>query len=220
MHPVRRGHTPVGRRLYVAGHHRAHQRQRRRQARRQHARRGRPYRRRHHALGGERGHLNHLRPGPYQEPAQQRRAPVLYPYRIYRRRAFGRRDAPGYRAVLAAPRHPARHPRCAFGHRRPHATPGARTAAPSARDARPRCRRRGDARPRRNRRGLHQAQLLQPVLGILRLQRARPDCRGHLAHDGRRPRRLPGPRRHAVRSLQPHLWLWRRTHDHGAQPLL
>ncbi len=30
----------------------------------------------------------------------------------------------------------------------------------------------------------------------------------------------PGPRRHAVWSLQPHLWLWRRTHDHGAQPLL
>ena len=29
---------------------------------------------------------------------------------------FGRRDAPRYRAVLAAPRHPARHPRRAFGH--------------------------------------------------------------------------------------------------------
>lgn len=28
------------------------------------------------------------------------------------------------------------------------------------------------------------------------------------------------PRRHAVWPLQPHLWLWRRTHDHGAQPLL
>lgn len=45
------------------------------------------------------------------------RAPVLHPYRIHRRRAFGRRNAPGYRAVLAAPRHPARHPHRAFGHR-------------------------------------------------------------------------------------------------------
>ena len=62
--------------------------------------------------------------------------------------------------------------------------------------------------------------LLQPFLGILCLLHTRPDRRGHLAHDGRRPGRLPEPRRHAVWSLQPHLWLWRRTHDHGAQPLL
>lgn len=42
------------------------------------------------------------------------------------------------------------------------------------------------------------------------------DRRGHLAHDGQRPGRLPEPRRHAVWSLQSHLRIWRRAHDHGA----
>ena len=45
-------------------------------------------------------------------------------------------------------RHPARHPRRAFGHRRPHAAPGARAAAPPAGNARSRRRRRGHARAR------------------------------------------------------------------------
>ena len=64
--------------------------------------------------------------------------------------------------------------------------------------------------------GLHQAQLLQPVLGILRLLRTGTYLGGHLAHDGQRPGRLPEPRRHAVWPFQPHLRIWRRAHDHGA----
>ena len=36
-------------------------------------------------VAGKCRHPDHLWPGPYQEPAPQRRAPLLYPYRIYRR---------------------------------------------------------------------------------------------------------------------------------------
>ena len=74
---------------------------------------------------------------------------------------------------------------------------------------------RAEGRPR-----VHRARLLQPVLGVRGVLLPGPGHRDGLPYGRRRPRRVPGSRRHAVRPLLAHLRIRRGADDRGAQPFL